>query len=76
MTLQAPPGPVSHFVLGSLTDFTQDPLGFLTRCAHEYGDIVYLRLFNQPVFVLNRPDYIEAVLVTHHHNFVKSRAVR
>jgi cytochrome P450 len=54
----------------------RDPLGFLTRCAREYGDFVPLQFGFRRGVLLNHPDYIEYVLVTNQRNFVKSPAVR
>jgi cytochrome P450 len=56
------PGPEAHTLVGNLLDFGNDPLGFLTKCAREYGDIVPLRLGLTPACLVNQPDYIEQVL--------------
>ena len=66
-----PPGPKGQFLLGNLPALGKDLIGFLTRCARDYGDIVALRLFNMPAFLLNNPDLIEYVLVTNQRNFIK-----
>jgi cytochrome P450 len=68
-----PPGPRGGLLLGSLPEFAADVLGFLTRCVREYGDTVRLRLPGHEVFVLNRPEDIETVLLTQRNNFVKHR---
>jgi cytochrome P450 len=54
-------------------DFAGDLLGFLTRCARDYGDIVRLRLGTSPAVLLDRPNQIEQVLVTRQAEFVKYR---
>jgi cytochrome P450 len=56
------PGPKGTLLLGNTVDFARDPLGFLTRCAQEYGDIVPLRLVLSPACLLTKPEYIEQVL--------------
>ncbi len=61
---------------GNLLSYTGDQLGYLTRCARDYGDIVRLRLLTVPAYLLNHPDYIEHVLVHNNRNFVKSRGER
>lgn len=71
-----PPGPASHYLVRNFVDLTSDWLGFLTRCAREYGDVVYFRLLNTPVCLLSHPDDIESVLVTQAANFEKSRDYR
>src|SRR3712207_8132934 len=35
-----PPGPKGRFLTGNLREYDRDQLGFLTRCAREYGDVV------------------------------------
>jgi cytochrome P450 len=53
-----------------------DSIGYLTRCSREYGDIVFFRFLGVPACFVNRPDYIESVLVTQNNNFVKSKDYR
>jgi cytochrome P450 len=71
-----PPGPKAHFLVGNLPEFRQDPLGFMTMCARNYGDIVRYRIANVTVYSLNHPDYIEYVLVGNSRNFIKGRLLR
>ena len=66
-----PPGPRGGLFLGSLPAFAADVLGFLTHCTREYGDTVLVHLPGHDVFVLNRPEDIESVLLTQRTNFVK-----
>ena len=66
-----PPGPRGHWLVGSLPEFGRDILGFLTRCAGEYGDIVQFRLGRRPAYLLNHPDLIEQVLVDKQGTFIK-----
>ena len=44
MTATYPPGPRGRFLTGSLREFRQDLLGFLTRSAAEFGDLVTFRV--------------------------------
>ncbi len=69
------PGPESNTLVGHLIDFGQDPLGFLTKCEHEYGEIVPLRLGLTPACLLSQPDYIEQVFKDR-LLFIKSRGFR
>lgn len=70
-----PPGPKGIPFLGSFLDFRRDPLDFLRTVALEYGDVVYLKFWNQRIYLLNHPDYIRDVLMTGNQNFIKSRGV-
>ena len=70
-----PPGPRGLPYLGSLISYFSDPLGFLTRIAKEYGEIVYFTLGSRRIYLLNNPEYIKDVLVTNNRNFTKSRAL-
>ncbi|MDQ4105962.1 MAG: cytochrome P450, partial [Actinomycetota bacterium] len=53
-----------------------DAVGFLTRCAREYGDMVWLKFPGPPAYLLAHPDYIEQVLVGNNRNFIKDRITR
>jgi cytochrome P450 len=70
-----PPGPKGMPFVGHLFAFRRDPLRFLRQAAREYGDLVYFRIGPQDAFLLNHPDYIQNVLVTHQRNFVKGRGL-
>ncbi|MGO8788813.1 MAG: cytochrome P450 [Terriglobia bacterium] len=71
-----PPGPKGRFLVGSLLEIQKDELDFLTRQVREYGDVVYLRVVNHPVYILSHPRDIETVLVTKSSNFIKSVFLR
>ena len=70
-----PPGPKGLPVIGSLIGYFSDPLGFLTRIAERYGDVVYFRLGSRRIYLLNNPEHIKDVLVTQNRSFTKSRAL-
>lgn len=63
-------------MVGNLLDYSRDPLGFLTRCSHEYGDVVGLRFPGPPAYLISHPDGIEQVLVKNNRNFIKDRYTR
>ncbi|EEF58560.1 cytochrome P450 [Pedosphaera parvula] len=69
-------GPRGSFLLGNLTQFGQDPLGFLEFCAREHGDFVALRFINRPVYILNSPEHIDFVLASHSRIFRKTLGYR
>jgi cytochrome P450 len=70
------PGPKTYWPGGHGLYFRREPLTFLTRLAREYGDVVQFRAGPQRVFLLNHPDYVRDVLVTHHERFHKGRALQ
>src|SRR5215468_10772015 len=71
-----PHGPRGHALLGSLGALNRDQLGFYTRCAREYGDLVPVRLGPRRALLIYHPDAIEEVLVARNRDFVKSPGVR
>jgi len=60
----------------NLLALRRDPLGFFTKLAREFGDVAYFKLGPQEMFLLNHPDSIRDVLVTHHRNFMKGRGLQ
>src|SRR2546421_3317945 len=70
------PGPKPLWPGGHVFYFRRDPLKFFTRLAREYGDAVRFRAGPQRVFLLNHPDHVRDVLVTHHERFHKGRALQ
>lgn len=71
-----PPGPRGRYLVGNLLEYSRDPLGFLSRCAREYGDVVRLEFPGPPAYLLAHPDHIERVLVANNRNFIKDRVTR
>ncbi len=74
-TVTSPPSSPGKPFVGHLLDFRRDPPKLLSHLAREYGDIVHFKLGPQDVYLLNHPDFIRDVLVTHNRNFVKSRGL-
>lgn len=74
--LETPPGPKGNFLLGNLGAVSRDWLGFYSRCAKEYGDVVQLRYVHVPICLVMHPRDIEYVLVTNPGNFTKSADYR
>src|SRR5215475_5203454 len=75
MVQKFPPGPKSLIPGGTLFAFRRDPIGFLTNAAHEFGDIAHFRAGSQQYFLVNHPEYIKDILVTHHAYFKKGRGL-
>ena len=65
-----PSGPRGYPILGHIPGFLRDRLGFLSRCAADYGDVVKLKI-GETTFLLNNPEDIKHVLVTNSDNFDK-----
>ncbi len=76
MTTAIAPGPRRIFPGQDILAFRADPTGFLSRLAHTYGDIASVSLGGQPMVLLNHPDYIRDVLITHNRNFLKGRGLQ
>ena len=74
-TVASPPSPPGKPFVGHLFDFRRDPPKLLSELARAHGDIVHFKLGPQDIYLLNHPDYIRDVLVTHNRNFVKSRGL-
>src|SRR4051794_39038103 len=70
--LDAPPGPIGLPLLGSLTAFRRNPAHFLLKLSRDYGDVVRFRLADRHIYLVNRPDLIEDVLVMNATAFTKS----
>jgi cytochrome P450 len=71
-----PPGPKGKPLLGNLLDFRRNPPDFLLNAANQYGEVVYLKLGPQEIFLVNSPELIKNILVTNHKNFIKSRGLQ
>jgi len=41
----------------------RDPIGYLTRAARKYGDVMRVEIGSRHDFLLNHPDYIRAILL-------------
>jgi cytochrome P450 len=71
-----PPGPKGLRALGLTLGIRKDALGTLSRVAREYGDIVCMPVMFQDRIFLNRPEYIEEVLVVQQAKFHKSELTK
>jgi cytochrome P450 len=66
-----PAGPKSRYPGSAFLRFRKDPMRFLERMAHEFGDIVHWKIGGQHAFFINHPDLIQEVLVGNTRNFRK-----
>jgi cytochrome P450 len=71
-----PPGPRGRLLTGSLAEFVQNRLDFLTDCARRYGDVCSFRLGPRRAFLVSHPDLIEQVLVTDARYYIKHFGAR
>src|SRR6202051_4023361 len=68
----APPGPKGLPILGLALDVRKEPLGTLQRLAREYGDVVSMPVMRMSRVLVNRPDYIQQLLILDHAKLHKS----
>ncbi len=71
-----PPGPQPRPVFGNMLDFRRDPLRFFAELQRKHGDIAHFTVGKQHMYLVSRPEWINDILVTHHRNFHKSRALQ
>ncbi len=64
MTAQLyPPGPRGLPFLGNLRDVQTNMMPFLANVARDYGDIAYVRVPGQHLYLINHPALIREILV-------------
>ena len=70
------PGPVGLPILGLLTEFRRDRLGFLVRTARRYGGVAQFGLRGRPVILVTDPAGVKRVLQDNAENYErKTRSV-
>jgi cytochrome P450 len=52
-----------------------DMLGFISKLARTYGDVVSYRIGPETIYLVSDPHLIKDILVTHNRNFTKSRGL-
>ncbi len=70
-----PPGPKTSFLNTIIYRPGRDPLTFFSNLTQQYGDLAYMRMGGEHLFIANDPAVIRDVLVTHNQNFHKSRGL-
>src|SRR5580704_18032674 len=69
---QVPPGPSGRLTAPlRFLDYCRDPLGYLTRMAAKYGDVVDFAAGPMPFYMFSHPDAIEEILRRKHRLFKK-----
>src|SRR5919199_233094 len=71
-----PQGPRGGRLMGNMREFNSDSLGFVERCAREFGDVVLTRFLYVPALFLFHPDHVEYILATGSKNFIKAASLR
>jgi cytochrome P450 len=67
-----PPGPKGLPFLGLALEVRKDPLGTLRRAAQQYGDVVSLPVLGTNRVLVNRPEYIQQLLILEQAKLHKS----
>src|SRR5436305_3643710 len=70
------PGPKGTRVMGVMSEFNRDALGFIERMQRDYGDIAWSRFLYVPALFLYHPNEIEYVLTTNAKSFRKAMTLR
>jgi cytochrome P450 len=76
VSVAAPPGPKLSLMASFLyRPGLGNPLEFFSDVARTYGDIASYHIAGEQLFLVNEPQLIKDILVTHHKNFTKSRGL-
>jgi cytochrome P450 len=68
---EPPPGPDGWPLIGTTREFARDRLGFATRMARTYGDVVHIPVAGGDFYGLFHPDHIRRVLVDDNQRYEK-----
>lgn len=71
-----PPGPGGLPWVGQLFNLQSGPLKFLENAAREYGDILFVEVAGKPIYVVNRPEYIQELLINQAAHLKKALALQ
>jgi cytochrome P450 len=70
-----PPGPPRSIRTLLIYGPGRDPLAFFTSLARTYGDLVHVHTLGEHLFLVNHPQDVHDILVTHQHKFIKGRGL-
>jgi cytochrome P450 len=71
-----PPGPPFSIVRSLLYRPGRDPLKFFSELAATYGDLVYVRMGGERLFLVSDPRRIKEILVNDNATFMKGRGLQ
>ncbi|HWK89527.1 MAG TPA: cytochrome P450 [Longimicrobium sp.] len=72
-----PPGPRGPLAgVRGFRAFHRDPARALADVHRRHGDVAQFRVGPAHLYLLSHPDLVRDVLVTHHRNFIKSKALQ
>ncbi len=66
-----PPGPHAHGLLGSLPDYVEDRLGFVTELHKQYGPVARYQIGPVEIIQVTSPKGVQHVLQGNNHNYTK-----
>ena len=66
------PGPEGPQMLRRFSDIRRNPLAYLASAWRDYGDVVQFPIPRPPSYLVNDPEGVRRVLVTHARNYGKS----
>jgi cytochrome P450 len=70
-----PPGPPRSLRTLLIYGPGRNPLAFFQDLAKTYGDLAYVRMAGEHVFLVNDPRHVRDMFVTHQHKFMKGRGL-
>jgi cytochrome P450 len=70
-----PPGPRGARTLWLLARLLTNPLPRLAETVRTYGDVMQVELAGNALFVVNHPDHLRHILITHQDNYVRGKAI-
>ena len=73
--LPGPRGIRLLWTMGRLITDSLDPLDRLAETARTYGDLIRFGLGSQELILLNHPDYLRHVLVTHQDKYARTEVL-
>jgi len=70
-----PPSLPANFLFGNIRELRNDPLAFMTKAAHTYGDVVRYRLARYSFYLVTHPDGVQRILQDNYKNYTRNGSV-